>query len=167
MDTLICLTCGAIFNKARIKHNIYHTDYYSCPLLKNCGSSLIEVDEGLADIILKLNIAGARTLYSCFGHLPKNRFRPYIIFYEGENLEKLKKLRELMIKLIDDGKYNFSVGQIETYQNIEIPGTHGSKYNIIRFMVEYNKQTYDVLERISEQKKFLKLLYTFLEEFKK
>ncbi len=164
MDTLICLTCGAMFNKARIKHNIYHTDHYSCPHLKDCGNSLIEVDEGLADVVLKLNRVGARTLYSCFGHLPKRRSSPYIIFYKTRDFEQLKKLRELFIELIDKGKYNFSVGEIESIQNIDLPGTHGVKDNIIKFLVSCNKWKDDILERIDEQRNFLKLLYSVVDE---
>ena len=166
MTTLICLTCGAMFDKSKIKSNIYHTDHYLCPLLKNCGNSMIEVDEGLADVVLKLNRVGARTLFSCFGHLPKQNSRPYIVF-GSKSYTHTKKLRKSISRLITEGNYEFIAEEIDERKDMELPGTFGITGDLFKFAVTCTNWSNDILQRITQQKNFLELLYSMVDESNK
>jgi hypothetical protein len=167
METLICLVCKTIFNKSLLNKNKVLKDYYSCPTMNNCYNSLIEVDEGLADVVLKLNLVGARTLFSCFGHLPKRCTRPYIVFYEKSDEGKLNQLRELIIKLVVSNKYSYSVEPIVFYKNSYLPGFYDLQGDINKFVVICTNKTENALEKINMQKELLTLLYSVVEEFPK
>ncbi|MFW9871500.1 MAG: hypothetical protein ACFFG0_00150 [Candidatus Thorarchaeota archaeon] len=161
MERLVCLSCYSIFKKHLLQKN--KDGYYMCPLnLGLCHDELVEIDEGLADVIVKLNKHKVTTLNCCFGHLPKvYSTGPYITFGKSDK-EKLLKLQNFIYNQCKKYNYNIEIEEIKFHE--EIKSAYITYENIHSLTIRTKDWSIDILERISQQASFLLLLYSILSE---
>ena len=90
----VCFYCSNIFDPLGIKpmdgpvagnnpKGVTFGPTFWCPI-STCGGPLREVDDFLADIIIKLKKFGLKTIYSCSGHLHKDTTFPHVTFLLSE-----------------------------------------------------------------------------------
>lgn len=97
---VICTECGEIlhpnlFNAYRRELGIRkRKHYYNDFICYNCQESyLVEVDDGIAKSIVKLNLIGYTTKYCCEGHNTKDCLDGYVSF-EDFNVNQFPSLPE-------------------------------------------------------------------------
>lgn len=86
MTVLVCLGCGELFQEGTInigKENLDEFGNIMCPRY-NCRSSVIELDEWIAETIIILNNKGYQTAYCCSGHLYDEVCETYIKFEDED-----------------------------------------------------------------------------------
>ena len=169
METLVCFTCGMIYDKEMLKPPSYSKGYI-CPRITSCGGNLIAIDEILVDVIIKLNRIGAKTLYSCSGHLPIRSYlkSPFVMFYtsvQEPKRGKLTKLREIALDIVKKEKYLIDVSEIEIIKDAIITYL-GTRATVKRFKVSPSSWGNDILLRITVQKAFLEFLYKMVDRIK-
>ena len=136
----VCLTC-----------NTFLADWYDsnvCPN-RDCMNedSIIEVDEAIAPLILRLNDNGYKTLYSCAGHVyNKPLADPYVymeISNEDPRLETIKKIVKEKFKY---HKHNTAIKSDKAMVEIwEVPTKKVTRFSIHGDMIYANKYD-DILE---------------------
>ena len=86
MSVLVCLGCGELYQEGTINFGNENRDEFDnimCPRY-NCRSSVIELDEWIAETIIILNNKGYHTAYCCSGHLYDEVCETYIKFESEE-----------------------------------------------------------------------------------
>jgi hypothetical protein len=139
----ICRNCLNMFEG--------HIAIDNCPMRECGGWELIEIDDMLADVIIKFWSKGISTAFSCSGHLYEPCFSPYLIFgpYDEDRAEALKFFRGILIEWND--KYQAYISEIKPLWDRSV------------FTVRANQCEDDPKQRIKVQSDFINYLYDIVE----
>ncbi len=100
----ICRNCLNMFEG--------HISIDDCPMRECGGWELIEIDDMLADVIIRFWSMGISTAFCCSGHLYESCFSPHIMFDEprdDEGREALTFLRDMFVNLnLDENQIEIS-----------------------------------------------------------
>jgi len=165
-QVLICTICNGIYTKGQV---VLYNGIYLCPNARcNCGTTLISVDENLADIILKIFNLGLETLHSCEGH-PWS-LNSYITF--SQNLDgyyplTIEEIRNIAIKVNESLDNLFFITEI-VFENNHPPNLRDIEpidHKVFSLLLEYNKNL-STIEKLEYKLDFLNGLYLLLYELR-
>jgi hypothetical protein len=117
-----CLECNTLF-----KRDVDLTRTTACPL-EDCDGEIVEIDDNILLVILKLNHKGYRTDYCCAGH-PWS-YRPYILFASNVHPESFSSLpKNFNSEITDDNRLHLfrnmaAEGEIERQKCIMESSIH-------------------------------------------
>jgi len=110
----ICRNCLNMFEG--------HISTDNCPMRECGGWELIEIDDMLADVIIRFWSLGISTASCCSGHLYESCFSPHIRFDElldDEGRDALTFLREMIVDLNADENL-VEIGEIMTFPDMYV-----------------------------------------------
>lgn len=151
----ICPNCYSIYH---VKDLTVSQCYEPDCLNKSCECELIQIDEPLADVIVKMWKKGIKTKFCCSGHLYEKRFSPYIVFDSSMDLSKFKNEKTCIDFNISENKIyiNYKGSDVQErrkYQNLFI--------DLLYFILEHYHETIqtDVIDKFSGPYHFLSNFY--------
>lgn len=137
----ICRSCLNMFEG--------HISIDNCPMRECGGWELIEIDDMLADVIIRFWSMGISTAFCCSGHLYESCFSPHIMFDEprdDEGRKALTFLREMIVDLNTD-ENQVEIGEIKPLRDMYV------------FTVSAKQCENHPIDRLLVQSDFLFFLY--------
>lgn len=146
----ICRSCLNMFKG--------HISIDNCPIKECVDRKLIEIDDMLADVIIKFWSKGISTAFCCSGHLYESSFSPYLTFgpYDRDSLETLEFDRGIFLEWNE--KHQVYIGEIKLYI-----GELEPLWERYVFTVRAHQCENDPNQRLQVQSDFLQYLYDIVE----
>lgn len=178
---LVCMDCHGVFRDTKVlKVSLNNMINFKCPVHR-CEGDLVEIDEGIVDLILAFWKSDIDTAFCCSGHINDyskdlawnaRSGAPYIMFFfpvKGGRGPRLEAVKSEWLKLFKKYPYVIipTVGEDTNHDLVRVRDGKEYRSFILRGYIKGGFHKAPIEKRLEVVKQFHLLCYKLAKKFEK